>query len=150
MAEGLVNSCKQGHLEGVKKFLDDGYVDTEFGNGSTTLIMAVKGGSVEVTKPLLSAGARIYHVNRHGKTAFARAVQCEDNTLLNLLRAVIALRGDEMSTAKPLLTMALGSHDSVWLLTSLIEEVGTCRRKTEVVGRPSCIFDSKCYSRSNR
>lgn len=122
MAEGLVNSCKQGHLEGVKRFLDDGYVDTEFGNNSTTLIMAVKGGSVKVTKLLLSAGARIYRVNRHGETAFARAVRCEDTTLLNLFWEVIAHRGDEMSTAKPLLTMALGSHDSFWLLTSLIEE----------------------------
>ena len=81
MTEGLVNSCKQGHLEGVRKFLDDGYVDTEFGDSSATLIMTVKGGSVEVTKLLLSAGASIYRVNCHGETAFARAVRCEDTTL---------------------------------------------------------------------
>ena len=60
MAEALVNACKQGHLEGVKKFLDaGGYVDLEFGDGSTPLIMAVENGLVEVAKLLLSAGANI-------------------------------------------------------------------------------------------
>jgi ankyrin repeat protein len=45
--------------------------------------MAIKNGSAEVIKLLLSAGASIYRISRHGETAFAHAVRCGDATLLN-------------------------------------------------------------------
>jgi hypothetical protein len=44
---------------------------------------AVNNGSVKVTKLLLSAGASIYRISRHGEAAFAHVVWCEDTTLLN-------------------------------------------------------------------
>jgi ankyrin repeat protein len=86
----------------VNKFLEaGGYVDIEFESGSTPLIMAVEDGLVEVAKLLLSAGASIYRVNSHGETAFARAVQCEDTILLNILWRLPLIVPTEVTTARP-------------------------------------------------
>jgi ankyrin repeat protein len=123
MAEELVNACKQGHLNGVKKFLEaGGYVDIEFGDGSTPLLMAVENGSVKVATLLLSAGANIYHVSSDGETVFTRAVRCQNTTLLSLLWEVGAHRGTGNEDGETLLMAASGSHGSVRLLASLIEE----------------------------
>jgi ankyrin repeat protein len=72
------------------------------------LILAFENGSVEVAKLLLSVGANIYHVNSDGKTAFTRAVRCEDATLLNLLGEVGARRGDGNEDGEILLMITLG------------------------------------------
>jgi ankyrin repeat protein len=116
-AEELVNACKQGYLEGVKKFLEaGGYVDIEFGDGTT------ENGLVEVAKLLLSAGANIDHVHSDGETVFTRAVRCQNTTLLSLLWEVGTHRGTGNEDGETLLMAASGPHGSVRLLTSLMEE----------------------------